>query len=272
MGKEIKEVKSIETVYNGYRFRSRLEARVAVLFDALGIEYQYEPEGFEYKGDYYLPDFYVPNGDPDGGGYTFRDYYVEVKPIRKGFGKEIKKAINVVVNGLKKNLLIITEIPDLELEKTHSETTLCNGECVCKNPTFAMVSPTTIVDYDSDFYFPALYRVTFSGFFPWNRSLELKKDYFEDIYFKSICLELLDCDEKDDDLLYLKEKFGLTFDDPDKIWTSYRLSSLIPYAFSVARQARFEHGQTPNAKDLRQGYEKWALDYINSCEEDEDDD
>lgn len=38
MGKEIKEVKSIETVYNGYQFRSRLEARVAVLFDALGIK------------------------------------------------------------------------------------------------------------------------------------------------------------------------------------------------------------------------------------------
>ena len=269
MGKEIKEVKSIETVYNGYRFRSRLEARVAVLFDALGIEYQYEPEGFEYKGDYYLPDFYVPNNDPDGGGHTFRDCYVEVKPIRKGFGKEIKKAINVVANGLKKNLIIITEIPNLELEKTHSETTLCNGDCVCKNPTFAMVSPTTIVGLDPDSYFLALYRVTFFDFYPWNRSLKLKGDVYGDIEVENICFSLLDYYEKNDDLLYLKEKFGLAF---EREWEEHRLSSLIPYAFSVARQARFEHGQAPNAKDLRQGYEKWALDYINSCKEDEDDD
>ena len=39
--------KAIETVYNGYRFRSRLEARWAVFFDALGVKYEYEAEGFE---------------------------------------------------------------------------------------------------------------------------------------------------------------------------------------------------------------------------------
>lgn len=38
------DIKPIETIYNGYRFRSRLEARWAVFFDALGVEYQYEPE------------------------------------------------------------------------------------------------------------------------------------------------------------------------------------------------------------------------------------
>ncbi len=55
------EVKPIETVYKGWRFRSRLEARWAVFFDAMGIEYQYEPQGFQ-KGDFrYLPDFFLPN-------------------------------------------------------------------------------------------------------------------------------------------------------------------------------------------------------------------
>lgn len=53
-------IKPIETEYKGYRFRSRLEARWAVFFDALGIEYQYEPEGFELpSGKRYLPDFKV---------------------------------------------------------------------------------------------------------------------------------------------------------------------------------------------------------------------
>lgn len=53
-------MKPIETVYRGYRFRSRLEARWAVFFDALGLRWEYEPEGFEFDdGTRYLPDFKV---------------------------------------------------------------------------------------------------------------------------------------------------------------------------------------------------------------------
>ena len=54
-------IKPIETYYNGYRFRSRLEARWAVFFDAIGMQYEYEPEGFiGWNGLCYLPDFYLP--------------------------------------------------------------------------------------------------------------------------------------------------------------------------------------------------------------------
>jgi len=54
------EIKPIETYYNGYRFRSRLEARVAVFLNVLGVEYEYEPEGFKLEsGKWYLPDFRV---------------------------------------------------------------------------------------------------------------------------------------------------------------------------------------------------------------------
>src|SRR5262245_11062087 len=60
-----------ETAYNSYLFRSRLEARWAVYYDDLGIEYQYELQGFDL-GDagHYLPDFYL---------YEWR-CYAEVKP------------------------------------------------------------------------------------------------------------------------------------------------------------------------------------------------
>ena len=55
------EIKAIETYYKGYRFRSRLEARWAVFFDAAGIKWEYEPEGFVMSdGTKYLPDFYLP--------------------------------------------------------------------------------------------------------------------------------------------------------------------------------------------------------------------
>jgi len=54
-------IRAIETIYSGYRFRSRLEARWAIYFDALGIQYEYEPEGFDLgEAGWYLPDFYLP--------------------------------------------------------------------------------------------------------------------------------------------------------------------------------------------------------------------
>ncbi len=54
-------IKPIETIYNGYRFRSRLEARWAVFFDTLGIKYEYEAEGYDLgKLGWYLPDFWMP--------------------------------------------------------------------------------------------------------------------------------------------------------------------------------------------------------------------
>jgi hypothetical protein len=54
-------LKAIQTRYKGYHFRSRLEARWAVFFDALGVPWEYEKEGYDL-GDagYYLPDFWLP--------------------------------------------------------------------------------------------------------------------------------------------------------------------------------------------------------------------
>jgi len=55
-------IKAIDTSYKGYKFRSRLEARWAIYFDAIGLEWEYEKEGFEFEdGKRYLPDFYIPD-------------------------------------------------------------------------------------------------------------------------------------------------------------------------------------------------------------------
>ena len=54
------EFKPIQTEYNGYLFRSRLEARWAIFFDSLGVKYHYKIEGFEINGVRYLPDFWLP--------------------------------------------------------------------------------------------------------------------------------------------------------------------------------------------------------------------
>lgn len=63
-------LKAIETRYKGYRFRSRLEARWAVFFDALAIKWEYEIEGFDLGSiGLYLPDFCLSE----------RGYWIEIK-------------------------------------------------------------------------------------------------------------------------------------------------------------------------------------------------
>ena len=50
-----------ETVYNGYRFKKRLEARWAVFFDALSIPYRYEFEEFNFGDEItFAPSFFLP--------------------------------------------------------------------------------------------------------------------------------------------------------------------------------------------------------------------
>jgi hypothetical protein len=66
------DIKPIETQYKGYRFRSRLEARWAVFFDALNVNWGYEVEGYNLNGVYYLPDFLIKLDEID--------LFIEIKP------------------------------------------------------------------------------------------------------------------------------------------------------------------------------------------------
>ena len=54
-------IKPIKTRYKGYMFRSRTEARWAVAFDSIGLQWRYEVEGYNIpKVGPYLIDFYLP--------------------------------------------------------------------------------------------------------------------------------------------------------------------------------------------------------------------
>lgn len=58
----------IETIYKGYRFRSRLEARWAVFMDACGADWEYEPEGMSAVS------CAAPGSDLDEEGNVIREY------------------------------------------------------------------------------------------------------------------------------------------------------------------------------------------------------
>lgn len=74
------KLKAIETEHNGILYRSRLEARWAVFFDSLGIRFEYEKEGFDLDGIWYLPDFWLPE----------QRYWVEIKGSKPAADEERK--------------------------------------------------------------------------------------------------------------------------------------------------------------------------------------
>lgn len=74
------QIKPIETIFRGYRMRSRLEARWAKFFQEIGIKWEYEKEGYESNNIKYLPDFWLPE----------QNTFLEIKGEMPS-GKEIKK-------------------------------------------------------------------------------------------------------------------------------------------------------------------------------------
>lgn len=91
------EIKAIETRYKGYRFRSRLEARWAVFFDALGIKWEYEKEGFKLStGERYLPDFWLPD-DCIWVEVKGEDPGDEYREMLESFRDDIEQAVMLVI-------------------------------------------------------------------------------------------------------------------------------------------------------------------------------
>jgi len=100
-------MKAIETVYNNYRFRSRLEARHAVFFDTLGIKWEYEKEGYDLYGTHYLPDFWLPG----------QDCFVEIKGQEPTRAELDKANLLALASGKKVYIFFGT----IEVPKTEDE-------------------------------------------------------------------------------------------------------------------------------------------------------
>lgn len=102
-------MKAIETVYDGYKFRSRLEARWAVFFNVLGVKYEYEKEGYDLDGTYYLPDFWLPE----------QKYWIEIKGNTNAVGYD--NVFKLSESTGCKGFVISGEIPYVTNESDFSE-------------------------------------------------------------------------------------------------------------------------------------------------------
>jgi len=224
-------IKAIETEYNGYKFRSRLEARWAVAFDAMGIKYEYEPEGFDLgDGVYYLPDFLLHGikGRHKKGDAPC-DIWVEVKGASS-----------------------YHEISSEDLDKINRFTGWHEINVALKEA--AKNGSSRWFDYDGDMSlydkmtneYPSLYVV---GNIP-NPSNDRWSDSCYDV--------MVDIGNSDPYLFTCAimdgDQFGLALcvDDSGEPWLidanynqTYPDKEKTDKAYAMARQARFEHGETP---------------------------
>lgn len=140
-------IQAIETYYAGHLFRSRLEARWAVVFDSLGIRWEYEPQGYligEHRRPY-LPDFYL----------TDLGWWVEVK------GASERLDINLLLDAVhptqglgrtdpfhKTNIVILGDIPRRDVPHGHYTISRsatfgravmrCDDACPITSPQFGL--------------------------------------------------------------------------------------------------------------------------------------
>ncbi len=93
-------IKAIETRYKGYRFRSRLEARWAVFFDALGLRWEYEKQGYHLPSGSYLPDFWLSDFST----------WVEIKPEEPS--RLERDLCYELCDALRQRVVIFVGVPD----------------------------------------------------------------------------------------------------------------------------------------------------------------
>lgn len=220
-------IQAIETVYNGYRFRSRLEARWAVFFDAAGIKYQYEPEGFTVDLNYgngdsdiinYLPDFYLP----DFG------CYVEVKPSKDRLFEDERKLNAMIDFGgpMADGLLILGQIPPVIDYSIPSFIKFYHHEGVVAD--LVAIEPRNVDRY----------------------GIERKARLWtvDDCIDCTGGEDLPLCNEVGEDLYSLDGWINTTVDGKYFVLTDYENRKIVKRlneCFDKARQARFEHGEKP---------------------------
>jgi hypothetical protein len=236
------DIKPIETEYNGYRFRSRLEAKWAVFFDEADIKYEYEPEGFQLEdGSRYLPDFYLPEyrcyvevKASDAFKITY-DTDEETVTFQKGYEK-YGQAAHDIIWGLKHNYLIVFGDPvDVFSLKTmgHSSHMFTLSECphhvaARLNPEDEYICADTGENCHECDHCYMMASGQWCGVATLNNSdylIQGNRGFLPNIYDGIIPLDMF---------VDFQTQGGEKF--------SYK--DLMPFA-KKARQARFEHGETP---------------------------
>lgn len=214
------DIKPIETYYNGYKFRSRLEARWAVFFDAGKIRYEYEPEGYTIGGKNYryLPDFYL----------TDFDCHVEVKRNTAEGIREIEEKCVPAIEwgGPIKKILILSDVPAGAPEDGglwHFPVLFWHDDYVTWGWFFFCDDIESVYGHISSAAYPNPSKI-------WWRQKSKSIAAISDGVLRRTRIVPAD----------------VTFSNLD-------FNPMTFHAYAVARQARFEHGETPNHDTIKFG-------------------
>lgn len=265
-------IKAIETVYNGYRFRSRLEARWAVFFDTLGIEYQYEPEGFDLgDGLWYLPDFYIPTWDTfveiKGDRQQLLDRNQCLKWLR--LNKSSGKKLIVFVGNIEPDIFTVAYLPRIAPSITRTQFTNNTlrrlgykiqdkesirdwrqiNEAIDKQVTQTIVGSSTFCETRQKNRFLAvkcshmdkLFDVDFTtiAYFPLNKHFSFPEAFSRDV--EEIKEGSVILDKKSPPNTHATEATVKLFAAYNALMLNGQKLYLSKAAYTAARQARFEH-------------------------------
>ncbi len=235
-------IAAIETVFRGYRFRSRLEARWAVFFETLGIDFDYEPEGFDLgETGYYLPDFYLPG----------LRLWLEIKPQAPSHDEMWKAKTFTELSG--ENMAIL-----------HGRLTMPTMDYFDNIP----LNMSTCT-YDAMIFYGSLVNVPewkvflmgYTSLAEWIRDMGHQADDFDGTIESARALRRKDYEIQaalGNEKLATRHQYGVYSN--HNVWVcldrayllsdkgmygEYGLDRLLPAAYQRAQQARFEHGETP---------------------------
>lgn len=240
------QIKAIETVYKGYRFRSRLEARWAVFFDTLGVKWEYEKEGYDLDGTWYLPDFWLPE----------QECWIEIKGQNPSL-EEGKKA-GLLACGSKKPVFILYGTLEPHWQE-HKEINVDEFDLIqhgALSDAFTYKEDIQDAYWSDTFHFftecPDCHRIEIT-FWGYTKSLSCNchgqrtqklSEYFrwsetlpETIKASQYCKDALGEERYEQ----MDREFYQQLGERDSNHNSPRLIA----AYTAARQARFEHGEKP---------------------------
>jgi hypothetical protein len=212
-------MKAIETNYNGYAFRSRLEARWAVFFDTLGIEYEYEKEGFDLgAAGWYLPDFWLP----------LQRAWVEIKGD-DATDEDVAK-MRALALGTKQPVWVFIGPPSLSLHSAHERGAVpLVDDIIYRGRIASHLYCFQPLDDPGGVYGPRMTRATYI-----TEAMQCPEDYGGMERIRKVL-----------------EDGGIVWSMGVHPWTPYPTSLLTcsdaeyHCAVLAARGARFEHGEAP---------------------------
>ena len=241
-------IKAIDTIYKDYKFRSRLEARWAVFMDVLGVQYDYEPEGFDLpEAGYYLPDFWLPD----------LQMWLEIKPDASSHEEKLRASKLAEVTGQHVVILegrITTPVIEyyagwvLNVKESTYQGTVYYGSL---DTQFTHGNDLTRLDT-----LPEWLRSAGADAPDFDGTMEcarlLKRLNYEVVLNSEHSRQFAHRHRyglTDDKLLWLRDREGQYCLKTESIGMYGWLDGKLPEAYTTAQQARFEHGATPKARN-----------------------